>query len=208
MRGLPNRRSTPGARTNGSPTPSAWSPISPRPPGRAPRRRGRGAAGRHGRGQGAAAGRDALPSRLLAARAAGPHQGRSAGQGTQHPLRRHHTDESRQAFMAGTPTAARRRTGSRISKPPASPTGSRVIASWPIRSACCCMAPPTVCWTRCGAGWCGRHRAPDPWRLFACACSRSAGASGKWPPRPFAPGLHHPGEPLWHRLAAGRAAYE
>lgn len=53
----------------------------------------------------------------------------------------------------GTPIAARRRTGSRISKPLASPTGSRATASWPTSSGCCSMAPPTVCWTRCVAGW-------------------------------------------------------
>ena len=158
---------------SGSPTPSGWSPTPAwrRWPRRCwPRPQRAGSAEPDG-AKVRLAGEAAYQAGQLAPRAPRRLQGRGAGQGAEHPLRRHHPRRrARWRSTTGTSTAASPRAGSRTSSAPASPTASAATASGPTSSACCSTPPPTGCSTPCAAGspavgaarTPARHPAPAP----------------------------------------------
>ena len=191
---------TPGARRRGSPTPSGWSPTPAWRPLAAPLLAdGPGAAGRD-RGR-----RCAWPARPPTRPRAGPRPRRvvfkaealAKGPNTRFVVTTRADPPAGPLRLLRRPRASRR-TGSRTSSAPASPTASATTASGPTSSACSCTPPPTGCWTPCAAGSSPPAPSACSSTPCACACSRSAAGSASCLTRVR---LHlassHPGQPLW-----------
>ena len=131
--------------------------------------------------------------------APGRLQGRGAGQGAEHPLRRHHPHRrpARPLRLVRRP----RRAGELDQGPQeraARPTASATTASGPTPSACSCTPPPTGCSTPSAAGSRDRGRPPTA-RHPAPAPAQDRRPRPRARRRASALRLasSHPGEPLW-----------
>ena len=130
--------------------------------------------------------RGPVSGQVLAPPAPGRLQGRGAGQGTEHPLRRHHPRRRPPRALRLLRRSRRaRRTGSRTSRTPSQPTASATTASGPTPSACCSTPPPSGCSTPSAAG--SPTGSPPPTSRptsstpSASASSRSADGSASSP---------------------------
>ena len=197
-------RSTPTARERGSPTPSAWSPMPAWSSCAAPaRRRDAGAAGRGGGREGAPAGGDRYqagswptPRRVII-----KAEALAKGPNTRFVVTTRDRSRRRRS-TPGTPTAARRRTGSRISK----------TACFGDRLSCHRFWANQVRLLLHGAAYwlldtLRRWLVPAGTARMQLATVRLRLIKIGGRVRQLATRVHlrlassHPGEPLWHRLA-------